>query len=84
MRASRARVARPRAARRGARVDDCARHIATPASMATRARGFPPAARPDVVRAAQKDETYAAVRPSAATRRATRERRARRDDATTR
>jgi len=37
--------------------------------MATRARGFPPAARPDVVRAAQKDETYAAVRRSAATRR---------------
>ena len=30
--------------------------------MATRSRGFPPAARPDVVRAAQKDETYAAVR----------------------
>jgi len=46
--------------------------------MATRSRGFPPAAQPDVVRAAQKDETYAAVRPPDA--RATR----RRDDATTR
>jgi peroxin-10 len=41
--------------------------------MATRSRGFPPAARPDVVRAAQKDETYAAVRPPDA--------RATRDDA---
>ena len=41
--------------------------------MATRSRGFPRAARPDVVRAAQKDETHAAVRPPDA--------RATRDDA---
>ena len=41
--------------------------------MATRSRGFPPAAQPDVVRAAQKDETHAAVRPPDA--------RATRDDA---
>jgi len=36
------------------------RHCGTRAPM--RARGFPPAAQPDIVRAAQKDETYAAVR----------------------
>ena len=55
---ARARVARARddarASTNGAALRD--------ASMATRSRGFPPAARPDVVRAAQKDETHAAVR----------------------